>query len=544
MKQKASVCGVVGRGLRQEGRDEAGSCAEEGRREEGAPSRSPRAHDDDSEVARGDGRIRQGARHAMHARFHEAVADFKKAVELDPDFAVALSELGMTTPGAEGTDMFAKAGRSPPTFRAGEAFIEAHQAMRAGDGKSRQSNDSNARALAPGDLAPPTSSRTSRTIASTAPRPFAMLRPRGTLAPNERSAATTCSPTRSVDAQLGQSDRSGEEAGRAAAEGRRIHKTRSARFSSGPASSTIAEKSFLEATKLDPNYPAAWAGVALARGYRGDYKGALEAYDIVQTSAKQPGVKFEAMLDSRVDPARTRQAARRDDHARRARQRSGRAEVPLYAFARRIAPTCSRYRANTPTRRSGTRPRSAHQACGRRARGLSRLSHRRAAQRRAARQARARRRQARRGRRRGSQGMRTQAAQSSHAHPGLAAWGKSEDRRPRRGAVKVRAARADVSLRPRVRPARPVMPRAKTMYQQLVETPRGSPRASTSRRTRRSREVGLHTVHSRCHVAEPAMSSDLLSPLDEVRPRHPLCSVRVDRNVDGAVRALRRRVPR
>jgi tetratricopeptide (TPR) repeat protein len=93
-----------------------------------------------------------------------------------------------------------------------------------------------------------------------------------------------------------------------------------------------AEKSFLEATKLDPNYPAAWAGVALARGYRGDYKGALEAYE-QEKAAKQPGVKFEAMLDSAwiqlaqdklADAMTTLDALDKDPDA---------PKFPLYAFS-------------------------------------------------------------------------------------------------------------------------------------------------------------------------------------------------------------------
>src|ERR1043165_3947529 len=43
-------------------------------------------------------------------RGEDAVPHFKKALELDPEFARAMAALGMMTPGAEGTDMLHKAG--------------------------------------------------------------------------------------------------------------------------------------------------------------------------------------------------------------------------------------------------------------------------------------------------------------------------------------------------------------------------------------------------------------------------------------------------
>src|SRR5512139_2807755 len=44
-----------------------------------------------------------------HAR-PGAEVHFKKALELDPDFAQAMALAGFVTPGSEGTDMLAKAG--------------------------------------------------------------------------------------------------------------------------------------------------------------------------------------------------------------------------------------------------------------------------------------------------------------------------------------------------------------------------------------------------------------------------------------------------
>src|SRR5688572_13292396 len=51
-----------------------------------------------------------GADLMINARGGEAIPHFKKAIELDPEFAQAHAYLGVMTPGAEGTDMLAKAG--------------------------------------------------------------------------------------------------------------------------------------------------------------------------------------------------------------------------------------------------------------------------------------------------------------------------------------------------------------------------------------------------------------------------------------------------
>src|SRR6185503_6010142 len=57
-----------------------------------------------------------------------------------------------------------------------------------------------------------------------------------------------------------------------------------------------SEKSFIEATKLDPKFTIAWNGAALARAFRGDFKGAYAAID-EQKKGTAPGDKFGSQLD-------------------------------------------------------------------------------------------------------------------------------------------------------------------------------------------------------------------------------------------------------
>jgi tetratricopeptide (TPR) repeat protein len=232
----------------------------------------------------------------MHAR-PGADAHFKKAVELDPEFAQAMALAGATTPGAEGTDMLAKAGPLAAKLPEAErAFIEAYQALRAGDAKKATQRFERAAELAPGDWRP---RYLLATLANNRFDSAAALRHAQAakdLAPSEPiiynviayAEAATRNWDKAIEAAKRQVELLPEDANPQDTLGE--IQLWAGKFDD-------AEKSFLEATKLDPSYPAAWAGVALARGYRGDYKGALEAYE-QEKAAKQPGVKFEAMLDS------------------------------------------------------------------------------------------------------------------------------------------------------------------------------------------------------------------------------------------------------
>jgi tetratricopeptide (TPR) repeat protein len=232
----------------------------------------------------------------MHAR-PGADAHFKKAVELDPEFAQAMALAGVNTPGAEGTEMLSKAGTLATKLPEAErAFIEAYQALRAGDGKKAMERFERAAELAPGDWRPPYLIATLANNRFDSASALRYAEKAKALAPNEPilynvlayAHAATREWDKAIEAAKKQVELLPNDAN---------PRDTLAEIQLWAGKFDDAEKSFLEATKLDPNYPAAWAGVALARGYRGDYKGALEAYDQEKT-AKQPGVKYEAMLDS------------------------------------------------------------------------------------------------------------------------------------------------------------------------------------------------------------------------------------------------------
>lgn len=232
----------------------------------------------------------------MHAR-PGADAHFKKALEHDPEFAQAMALAGVTTPGAEGTDMLARAGTLAAKLPEEErAFIEAYQALRAGDGKKATEKFQRAADLAPGDWRPAYLIATlanNRFDSATALRYAEQAKK---IAPNEPviynvlayAHAATRDWEKAIDAAKKQVELLPKDAN---------PQDTLAEIQLWAGKFEDAEKSFLEATKLDPEYPAAWAGVALARAYHGDYKGALEAYDHEKTLTR-PGVKFEAMLDS------------------------------------------------------------------------------------------------------------------------------------------------------------------------------------------------------------------------------------------------------
>lgn len=229
------------------------------------------------------------------ARGPEALEPLKKAAELDPDFALAHAYLGMMTPGPEGTDHLTKAGALAGKLPDAEReWISGVQAMRGGDVPKARASFEKVLQLAPGAW------RADMVLGNLANANGASD---GVEAIKRFEHALSIKPDLAV-AQNGlayayASQRNWDKAIAAA-------KKQVQLLPKEPnPSDTLAEillwsgkfdeseKAFQSAIALDPKFVASWAGVGLTRAYRGDYKGAYEAYEH-QKTAPEAEIRLEA----------------------------------------------------------------------------------------------------------------------------------------------------------------------------------------------------------------------------------------------------------
>jgi len=232
-----------------------------------------------------------------NARAAEAIPDLKKALELDPDFAIAHAFLGNITPGPDGVDHLQKAVQlSDKLPEAEKAFIAGIAALRGGDNAKGIASLEKAVQLAPG-----------------AWKIELMLANLHNQSGDPAGAIKALEHALSVNPNLPQAQnglayahaqqREWEPAIAAAKKQvELLPKEPNPEDTLGEIQLLAgkfddSEKSFQAAVALDANFAIAWQGVGLARAYRGDFKGAYEAFDKRKASTA-PGEKFEAMWDS------------------------------------------------------------------------------------------------------------------------------------------------------------------------------------------------------------------------------------------------------
>lgn len=234
---------------------------------------------------------------ALHTRGLEAIEHLRKAIALDPTFARAYADLGSILPGAEGTEMLAKA--RPLAAKLPEAerlYVEAAQATRAGDDAKANAMLEKIVELAPGEwevslqLAYAASDRGDHDTAIARAREVLEARPDAAIAYN--TIAYAFAAQKQWDLAIAAAKKQAELM---PAEPNPLDSLGEIQLQAGRFAD--AEASFVAATKLDPSFQVAWGGAALARAYQGDYKGSYDAWNEEKKSTV-PALSHEAMLDA------------------------------------------------------------------------------------------------------------------------------------------------------------------------------------------------------------------------------------------------------
>jgi tetratricopeptide (TPR) repeat protein len=239
-----------------------------------------------------------GREHQDAGRAAEAAQQFKKAIEIDPEFAHAYAYLGQLTPGLDGTAALDKAVSLTANLpEAEKQMIIAMQAVRAGDRAKAKAAYDRVIELAPG------SSRAAwvRATLANAERDYAgAVRHFETVKRLEPSNTAVYNGLAYAHAGL----RQWEQA--IAAAKKQVELTPSEPNAHDTLGEVLmqarkfdeAETAFGAALAADPKFGIAWQGVGLARAYRGDYKGAQEAFDKRETT----GDLFDT-LQTKLDAA-------------------------------------------------------------------------------------------------------------------------------------------------------------------------------------------------------------------------------------------------
>ena len=209
----------------------------------------------------------------------EAVALFKKAIELDPDFAQAHAYLGIVTQGPPGMAELDKAKALAAKLpEAEQLVIEGAHASRRGDRAAMVAAYTKLAELAPGDwrvrVALGWDAIDTGDFAKAIPWFDKALAAKPTLAFAQDGLAYAHAGLHAWDAAIAAAKKQVEL----------LPKQPNPQDTLGEillmaGKYDEAEKAFQAALELEPKYNIAWQGVALARAYRGDWKGAYEAND-------------------------------------------------------------------------------------------------------------------------------------------------------------------------------------------------------------------------------------------------------------------------
>lgn len=216
--------------------------------------------------------------------------DFKKAVELDPDFALALAYLGTVTPGAEGMVHLDKAKSLAAKLPEAERlFVEALHLERSGDMAAAVDTWEKASTAAAGDwrilihLATVANAAGDADEAMEFADKAAKIKPDLALAHNilayahagrsewDKAIAAAQKQVELLPQEPNPNDTLGE-----------IY-LMAGKFDE-------SEKAYQAALAVDPKFGIAWQGVAMARAYRGDFKGAAEAIEKDRKAAPTPEI--------------------------------------------------------------------------------------------------------------------------------------------------------------------------------------------------------------------------------------------------------------
>jgi tetratricopeptide (TPR) repeat protein len=228
----------------------------------------------------------------------EAVELFKKAIELDADFADAHAYLGIVTPGPDGMKELDKAKELAAKLPESEKLvIEGIHASRSGNHAGMLTAYNKVAELAPGDwhiwlmLGSDANATTDHAKAIKYFEKALAIKPDLAFAHDglaqghaglrewEPAIASAKKQVELLPKQPNPQDTLGE-----------IY------LMAGKYDD--AEKAFQAAVAIEPKYNIAWQGVALSRAYKGDWKGAFEANDSQNTGAVDVYDSVEVIIDS------------------------------------------------------------------------------------------------------------------------------------------------------------------------------------------------------------------------------------------------------
>lgn len=241
--------------------------------------------------------FKQGRDLVDHTRAPEGVEHFQKAIELDPDFALAHAYLGMATPGAEGLAHLDKAVTLAAKLPEPERLaVEARRALRAGEPDKAIELSQKVLAQAPGDWRSLTliggyynESLQHEEAAKTFER-AAALKPDLPTVHNglayahagmghyDAAIAAATKQTELLPKQPNPQDTLGEIL------------LMAGKFEE-------AEKAFQKALEIEPKFGIAWQGIAFSRAYRGDFAGVAEAAAKGKEAAMRPVDRASVGID-------------------------------------------------------------------------------------------------------------------------------------------------------------------------------------------------------------------------------------------------------
>ncbi len=233
----------------------------------------------------------------VNARNSESIEHFKKAVELDPEFAQAHSYLGVALTGAEGSTHLAKSVELATKLPEAEReLISANQALRNGERAKAIASLEKVVGLAPAAWRIDILLANLRNQDGDPTRAIKHLEHalslKADLPQAQNALAYAHAGLRAWDPAISAAKKQVELLPKEPNPQDTLGEVLlwSGKFEE-------SEQAFQAALKLEPKFSVAWQGVGLARAYRADYKGAYEAFAQGKTSTA-PGAKFEASIDS------------------------------------------------------------------------------------------------------------------------------------------------------------------------------------------------------------------------------------------------------
>lgn len=240
--------------------------------------------------------FKKGREYAEDIRTPEATAEFKKATELDPTFALAHAYLGEATPGKDGLQLLEQAATLSKDLPEAERMqISIMLADRKGEEEQARSLRRQLAALAPGDWRAQSQLGVQLYGERKWAEAVAALKRAADLNP---SAGSVHNMLGYCSLEMGKNDDAVEAFVKYAAlrPGEPNPQDSLAEALMAAGRYEESEAAFRKAAEMSPNFWIAWEGVAQSRFLRGDWAGGREALAKAKEAAPRPIDKLDADL--------------------------------------------------------------------------------------------------------------------------------------------------------------------------------------------------------------------------------------------------------